>query len=144
SVRLLGVDEPALPHLLPVAKDAMTASYPELEQQFATISEVAYGEEEAVRRTLAAGTTILDTAVRKARAAGAGRPQLAGADAFALHDTYGFPIDLTLEMAAEHGVSVDEQGFRELMAEQRERARADALAKKAGHVDPAHYSELQT
>src|SRR5699024_1162912 len=72
-----------------------------------------------------------------------GRPQLAGDDAFALHDTYGFPIDLTLEMAAEQGVSVDEQGFRDLMAEQRERARADALAKKAGHVDPEHYRELQ-
>ncbi|TNC17430.1 alanine--tRNA ligase [Georgenia sp. 311] len=144
SVRLLGVDEPALPHLLPVAKDAMAASYPELEQRFASISEVAYGEEEAFRRTLVAGTTILDTAVSKAKAAADGRPRLGGADAFALHDTYGFPIDLTLEMAAEQGVSVDEQGFRELMAEQRERARADALAKKAGHVDPAQYRELQT
>ena len=144
SVRLLGVDEPALPYLLPVAKDAMAASYPELEQRFASISEVAYGEEEAFRRTLVAGTTILDTAVSKAKAAADGRPRLGGADAFALHDTYGFPIDLTLEMAAEQGVSVDEQGFRELMAEQRERARADALAKKAGHVDPAQYRELQT
>src|SRR5690606_21890878 len=144
SVRLLGVDEPALPHLLPVAKASMAASYPELKDLFPSISEVAYGEEEAFRRTLVAGTTILDTAVGKAKAAAAdGRPRLAGADAFALHDTYGFPIDLTLEMAAEHGVSVDEQGFRDLMAEQRERARADALAKKSGHVDPAHYRELQ-
>ena len=145
SVRLLGVDEPVLPHLLPVVKDAMAPSYPELERDFSVISEVAYGEEEAFRRTLAAGTTILDTAVRKAReAAGGGRAKLSGADAFALHDTYGFPIDLTLEMAAEHGVSVDEQGFRDLMAEQRERARADALAKKAGHVDPALYRDLQS
>ena len=146
SVRLLGVDEPTLPELLPVAKDAMVGSYPELEAQFSTIAEVAYGEEEAFRRTLAAGTTILDTAVSRARKdAGTNeKPRLGGADAFALHDTYGFPIDLTLEMAGEHGVSVDEQGFRDLMAEQRERARADALAKKSGHVDPAHYRELQT
>jgi len=145
SVRLLGVDEPALPHLLPVAKSAMSASYPELEAAFPSISEIAYGEEEAFRRTLTAGTTILDTAVRRAKeTAGDGDAQLAGGDAFALHDTYGFPIDLTLEMAAEHGVSVDEQGFRELMAEQRERARADALAKRTGHVDLAQYRELQT
>ena len=145
SVRLLGVDEPVLPELLPVAKDAMVASYPELEPAFGRIADVAYGEEDAFRRTLAAGTTILDTAVSRARdAAGAGQEaRLGGADAFALHDTYGFPIDLTLEMAAEHGVAVDEQGFRDLMAQQRERARADALAKKAGHVDPALYHQLQ-
>lgn len=145
SVRLLGVDEPVLPELLPVVKTAMAASYPELERDFATISDVAYGEEEAFRRTLVAGTTILDTAVNRAKSAAGdtGRAQLPGTDAFALHDTYGFPIDLTLEMAAEQGVAVDEQGFRDLMAEQRERARADALAKKSGHVDPAHYRELQ-
>src|SRR5699024_1569096 len=58
---------------------------------------------------------------------------------FALHDTYGFPIDLTLEMAAEQGVQVDQARFRSLMSEQRQRARADALAKTAGHVDLAVY-----
>ena len=144
SVRLLGVDEPTLPHLLPVVRDAMAPSYPEVARDFDVISDVAYGEEEAFRRTLAAGTTILDTAVGKVRtdAPSGVRPQLSGADAFSLHDTYGFPIDLTLEMAAEQGVSVDEQGFRDLMAEQRERARADALAKKTGHVDPELYREL--
>ncbi|UFU01556.1 alanine--tRNA ligase [Ruania suaedae] len=144
SVKLLGVDEPALPALMPVAKDAMAESYPELEAQFDTISQVAYEEEEAFRRTLASGTTILDTAVRKAKAAGAGaRVQLPGTDAFALHDTYGFPIDLTLEMAAEQGVEVDEAGFRSLMSEQRQRARADALAKKTGHVDSSVYQSFR-
>src|SRR5699024_2590756 len=64
---------------------------------------------------------------------------LSGDDAFALHDTYGFPIDLTLEMAAEQGVQVDSSRFRILMTEQRERARADAMAKKTGHVDVAVY-----
>jgi alanyl-tRNA synthetase len=140
AMRLLGVDEPALPHLLPVSRDAMAGSYPELARDFARIAQIAYGEEEAFRRTLTAGTTILDTAVRAVRESGAS--ELSGAAAFALHDTYGFPIDLTLEMAAEQGVSVDEPAFRALMAEQRQRARADALAKKTGHADTSAYTQL--
>ena len=160
SMRLLGYDAEALPLLLPVSKDAMKASYPELEDRFGSISEVAYGEEEAFRRTLSAGTTILDAAVRKAVAKaqnqgsraggtladaenrGTRGPVLTGADAFQLHDTYGFPIDLTLEMAAEQGVQVDETAFRTLMAEQKQRARADALAKKTGHADLRAYESI--
>ncbi|GAB2624195.1 alanine--tRNA ligase [Pseudactinotalea suaedae] len=141
SMRLLGVDEPTLPHLLPVSKDAMKESYPELEANFATISQVAYEEENAFRRTLVSGTTILDTAVARAKG-GSATPVLGGAEAFALHDTYGFPIDLTLEMASEQGVSVDEEGFRALMAQQRQRARADAIAKKTGHVDATVYQDV--
>lgn len=141
SMRLLGLDEPTLPQLLPVSKDAMKESYPELEQGFEVISQVAYEEEHAFRRTLVSGTTILDTAVARAKG-GSTTPVLAGSEAFALHDTYGFPIDLTLEMAAEQGVQVDEEGFRSLMAEQRSRARADALAKKSGHVDASVYQEV--
>lgn len=142
SMRLLGVDEATLPTLLPVSRDAMKASYPELETNWERISSVAYAEEESFRRTLTAGTTILDTAVQKAKAK-VGAKLLSGEDAFALHDTYGFPIDLTLEMAKEQGVGVDENRFRELMTEQKERARADAMAKKSGHVDSRHYHELQ-
>ncbi|NCT90876.1 alanine--tRNA ligase [Cellulomonas sp. APG4] len=141
AMRLLGVDEPALPHLLPVSRDAMTESYPEIGAQFDRISRIAYAEEEAFRRTLVAGTTILDTAVQKVRASGGG--MLAGDQAFTLHDTYGFPIDLTLEMAAEQGVRVDEQGFRDLMAAQRERARADAKAKKGGHASSTVFRDLR-
>ena len=141
AMRLLGVDTPALPHLLPVSRDAMAPSYPELERDFDRISATAYGEEETFRRTLAAGTTILDTAVRELRATGG--KQLSGASAFALHDTYGFPIDLTLEMAAEQGLSVDETSFRSLMSEQRARARADALAKKKGHADTSEYDAVR-
>ncbi len=144
SARLLGVQEEALPKLLPVSRDAMSASYPVVSTDFDRISEVAYAEEAAFRRTLSAGTTLLDTAVSKAKSANEGAPLLAGSEAFALHDTYGFPIDLTLEMAAEHGVRVDEEGFASLMAEQRQRARADALAKKTGHVDAAAYNELRS
>lgn len=140
SMRLLGVNDPVMPELLPVSADVMKLSYPELEGDFARISEVAYGEEEVFRRTLTAGTTILDTAIRQARSAGR---EVSGSDAFALHDTYGFPIDLTLEIAAEQGVAVDAAGFRALMAEQKERARADALAKKAGHVDTTVFNEFR-
>ena len=131
AMRLLGVDEPALPHLLPVSRDAMGASYPELVSDFDRVSRIAYAEEEAFRRTLASGTTILDVAVADVKKAGG--TTLPGDRAFQLHDTYGFPIDLTLEMAAEQGLRVDEAGFRGLMLAQRERARADAKSKKGAH-----------
>ncbi|HET7399510.1 MAG TPA: alanine--tRNA ligase [Intrasporangium sp.] len=142
SMRLLGVDEPALPHLLPVSMERMSQSYPELRTDFERISQVAYAEEEAFRRTLASGTTILDTAVSRVKAVPDGERRLSGEQAFTLHDTYGFPIDLTLEMAAEQGVSVDEQGFRRLMAEQRNRAKADAKAKKSAHGDTGAYRSV--
>lgn len=140
SMRLLGVDAPTLEHLLPVSMERMKASYPELETDFRRISQVAYAEEDAFRRTLSAGTTILDTAVAKAKSSGSST--LGGSEAFALHDTYGFPIDLTLEMAAEQGLQVDEAGFRRLMGEQRDRAKADARAKKSGHGDTSVYRQL--
>jgi len=140
SMKLLGVNDPVLPELLPVSMEVMKLSYAELEADFPRIAEVAYAEEEAFRRTLAAGTTILDGAIRQARQEGRA---VSGSDAFALHDTYGFPIDLTLEIAAEQGVAVDAAGFRSLMAEQKERARADALAKKSGHVDTTVFNELR-
>ena len=142
SMRLLGVDEATMPTLLTASKDAMKASYPELETNWTTISEVAYAEEDAFRRTLSAGTTILDAAVASAKET-KGAPVISGESAFSLHDTYGFPIDLTLEMAAEQGVSVDEEGFRTLMAEQKERARADARSKKTGHTDVRVYREIE-
>jgi alanyl-tRNA synthetase len=150
SMKLLGVEDATLPELLPVARDAMSASYPDLATDFARISGIAYAEEEAFRRTLTAGTALFDTAVARAKeevgevAAGepGATPALSGAQAFSLHDTYGFPIDVTLEMAAEQGVSVDEAGFRALMTEQRERARADARAKRTGSVDVLAYRRL--
>ncbi|WP_062517159.1 alanine--tRNA ligase [Demequina gelatinilytica] len=141
AMRLMGVEDRALPELLPVSLDAMKASYPELEANRARIEAVAYTEEDAFRRTLASGTTIFDVAVSKAKDAGA--KALSGSDAFTLHDTYGFPIDITLEMAAEQGIQVDEAKFRELMKEQKERARADAKAKKGGHADVGVYNGIK-
>jgi alanyl-tRNA synthetase len=114
----------------------MAPSYWELAEDFDRISSYAYAEEDAFLRTLRAGTTIFDVAVQDAKQAGS---RLTGAQAFQLHDTYGFPIDLTLEMAAEQGIDVDERGFRQLMAEQRARAKADAKAKKTAHSDLSVY-----
>ena len=143
SMRLLGVERRTFPALFPVSRDAMAQSYPKVATDFARISAVAYAEEEAFRRTLASGTTILDTAVAGVKAASPSSPTLSGEQAFMLHDTYGFPIDLTLEMAAEQGVAVDAGAFRSLMQAQRQRARADALAKKTGPAGTEAYRALQ-
>lgn len=137
SVRLLGWQDRALPELLPVARDCMAPSYPELATDFERISSYAYAEEDAFLATLRSGTTILDLAISETKAAGGAK--LSGDKAFQLHDTYGFPIDLTLEIAAEQGLSVDSDGFRRLMSEQRARAKADAQARKTGHVDMSAY-----
>ena len=141
SMRLLGVHEPVLPELLPVSRDVMAASYPEVATDYGRISQIAYGEEEAFRRTLTAGTQIFDLAVADTRRAG--QAILGGDRAFQLHDTYGFPIDLTLEMAAEEGLGVDADGFRALMQEQKDRAKADAKSKKAGAQAVEVYRELR-
>ncbi len=137
SMRLLGWQERALPELLPIARDCMSPSYPELAKDFERISTYAYAEEDAFLSTLRAGTTILDTAITDTRAKGG--QALSGAQAFQLHDTYGFPIDLTLEIAQEQGLEVDQDGFRRLMADQRSRAKADAKARKTGHADLSAY-----
>ncbi|WP_309123781.1 alanine--tRNA ligase [Arthrobacter sp.] len=139
AMRLLGVEKACLPDLLPVSRDAMKGVYPEVERDFERISRIAYGEEKAFLRTIASGTARLEEAVRESKTAGRA---LSGDEAFSLHDTYGFPIDLTLEMAEEAGVKVDADGFRALMLEQRQRAQADARGKKAGHADMTVFNEL--
>ena len=140
AMRLLGVQKPVFPELFPASLELLEQSYPELREDYARISRIAYAEEESFLRTLTAGTQLLNHAVEKAKEVG--RKLLSGAEAFSLHDTYGFPIDLTLEMAHEQGLNVDEQAFRDLMREQRERARADAVAKKGGRPDAPGYQEL--
>jgi len=137
SMRLLGFEDRALPELLPVSRDLMAPGYPDLVGDWDRIAQVAFAEEDAFRKTLQTGTTIFDLAAVEAK--GAGATVLAGEKAFALHDTYGFPIDLTLEMASEAGLTVDEDGFRRLMAEQRDRAKADAKSKKGQHADTSVY-----
>jgi alanyl-tRNA synthetase len=141
SMRLLGTEDRVLPELLPVSRDKMGETYGELHRDWERISQIAYAEEDAFRRTLATGTQIFDLAVADAKRE---RQTVLGSErAFQLHDTYGFPIDLTLEMAAEQGLRVDEPGFRRLMQEQKDRAKADAKSKKAGAQAVEIYRELR-
>ena len=141
AMRLLGVVEPVLPELLPISRDLMAESYPELTADWARISQIAYAEEDAFRRTLTTGIQIFDLAVADAKTAK--ETELGGGWAFQLHDTYGFPIDLTLEMASEQGLTVDEPTFRRLMQEQKDRAKADAKSKKAGAQASEVYKRLR-
>ena len=140
AMRLLGVTEPCLPVLFPASRDAMKGAFPYVADDFERISRIAYAEEKAFLHTIETGTERLEEAVAAAKKDGSN--SVSGAEAFALHDTYGFPIDLTLEMAAEAGVKVDEKSFRELMAEQRHRAQADAKAKKGAFADLSELRKL--
>jgi alanyl-tRNA synthetase len=139
AMRLLGAQDPTMRELVEATIEAMSPQYPELVEEWPRIEAVATGEEGAFLETLGKGASLFEAAVPQARQAGG---MLSGDRAFALHDTFGFPIDLTLEMAAEQGLTVDEQGFRSLMEEQRRRAKADAAAKKTGHTDVSAYRGL--
>ncbi|MCW2605911.1 MAG: alanyl-tRNA synthetase, partial [Frankiales bacterium] len=140
AMRLLGATQPVVKELIDAATLAMGPQYPSLVEDSVRIHAVAAAEEASFLETLTRGAAVFDTAVPSARAAGA----LSGATAFQLHDTFGFPIDLTLEMAAEQGLSVDRDGFQALMEEQRDRAKKDAKRKKTGHVDVSAYRDLLT
>ena len=135
-----GQDERYLHDLSSVAIDALGAQYPELIRDAANIHTVIDAEEAAFVSTLRTGSAIFDVAVEETRRRGS--ETIRGEQAFQLHDTYGFPIDLTLEMAAEQGLSVDEGEFRRLMAEQRQRAKADAAGKKTGNADISVFARL--
>ena len=139
-MRLLGAHEATMGELVDVTIRTMAPQYPELNDMANRIRQTAVGEESAFLQTLRTGSTIFDTAVTQIRSSGG--TELPGDQAFALHDTYGFPIDLTLEMAAEQGLSVDEDGFRRLMQQQRERAKADSQARKAGVTAITAYRDI--
>jgi alanyl-tRNA synthetase len=131
-------DERYMHQLSDAAIDAMADQYPELRRDAPHIHTVVDAEEAAFLGTLRTGTAIFETAAEDASRRG--RTVITGAQAFQLHDTYGFPIDLTLEMAAEQGLTVDEDEFRRLMTEQRQRAKQDAAAKKTGNADISAYA----
>jgi len=141
AMRLLGVEEPTFAELFPASRDAMQAQYPDVATEFDRTSRLALGEEETFLKTLAAGTTILDLAVTRAQQAGA--KEIPSDSAFLLHDTYGFPIDLTLEIAEEAGLSVDREAFDALMHRQRTMAKEDAKAKKQHLADLSVYSAFR-
>ena len=140
SMRLLGVEGTSFATLFPASRDAMKSAYPEVERDFDFISRAAYAEEQAFLRTLSSGIQILDEAIS---GAARGKTNLPGDTAFLLHDTLGFPIELTLEIAEEAGVAVDADVFTALMTEQRDRAKADAKAKKGQRADVTVYRELR-
>ena len=140
NMRILGADEPVMSELVDATVLAMAPQYPELNDEVDRIRSVSVAEEASFDSTLRTGTTLFETAVAQAKRSGS--TSLPGDQAFSLHDTYGFPIDLTLEMAAEQGLTVDEEGFRSLMAQQRERAKADAAARKSGFAATTAYRDI--
>jgi len=140
NMRLLGVNDPIMSELTVAAIAAMGPQYPELNSDKKRILSVSVSEEESFLQTLKSGTQIFDTA--SAAIKKSSKNILPGDEVFKLHDTYGFPFDLTLEMAREVGLEVDEDGFRRLMTEQRDRAKADAKAKKSGHTDLSEYKKI--
>ena len=140
NMRLLGSMDPIMSELTVAAIGAMGPQYPELVTDSKRILSVSVSEEESFLQTLKSGTQIFDVAsaaLKKSKSS-----VLPGEDAFKLHDTYGFPFDLTLEMAREEGLEVDEDGFRRLMKEQKDRAKADSKAKKSGHTDLSVYRQV--
>lgn len=141
AMRLLGVNEPVFGKLFLTSKNAMVDAYPELETEFKRINATVLAEEEAFLRTLTSGTQVLETAIATAKAAG--QKSLSGETSFLLHDTYGFPIDLTVEIAEENDLTVDRDDFTTLMSEQKNRAKADAKMKKAGNTDLSVYGDFR-
>ena len=141
SMRLLGYQDPSFPELFHASATAMSAAYPEVQTEFERVSRLANAEEESFLETLEAGETIVDLAVASSKEQGTG--QFSGDTAFLLHDTYGFPIDLTMEIAQDQGLEVDRGVFDELMAKQRQRAKEDARSKKSSVADVSVYGDYR-
>ena len=142
AMRLLGVETPVFKELFTASKNAMKASYPELETDFERILRTAVNEEEAFLRTLNSGLLVLDEEISKAKASKASA--LTGDSVFLLHDTYGFPVDLTFEIAQEAGLEIDRDKFTSLMNVQRQRAKDDAKQKRSTNADLSVYGEFRS
>src|SRR5215207_5629764 len=129
---VLGIDEPFLVRVCERVRDVMAEAYPDLERQWPTIERWARAEEESFSRTLEQGERLLNEEIERAKADQTS--WVSAEDAFKLHDTYGFPYEMTKELLAEEGLSVDDQGFEELMDRAREVSRAGAR-EEAAHTD---------
>ncbi|MCF8524718.1 MAG: alanine--tRNA ligase, partial [Aquiluna sp.] len=138
SLRLLGVQKPCFEELFTTSTNAMVEAYPELEENFPRVLRAAIAEELGFSRTLDTGLIVLSEAISVATGS------LSGETAFLLHDTYGFPIDLTVEIAEENGLSVDRDEFNNLMTGQKDRAKQDAKSKKTGGAGLQVYSEFRS
>ncbi len=137
NMRILGGPDKVIDELIVSAIDAMGPQYPNVIEDQERILGIANAEEDSFLQTLKSGTQIFDLAVSDTKQSALN--EISGDTVFKLHDTYGFPFDLTLEMANENGLKIDEEGFRRLMREQKDRAKADARAKKSGHADLSEY-----
>ena len=142
AMRLLGVEAPVFKQLFTASKDAMKESYPELDKDFERILRTAVNEEEAFLRTLNSGLLVLDEEIAKVRDSKA--KSLTGDSVFLLHDTYGFPVDLTFEIAQEAGLGIDRDKFTSLMNIQRQRAKDDAKQKRSTNADLSVYGEFRS
>ncbi len=140
NMRLLGAQEPSMAALAESAILAMAPQYPELNDSRNRIVSVVNSEELSFRQTLITGSQLFEQAAEQTQSAGS--KVLSGERAFALHDTYGFPIDLTMEMAAEAGLEVDRNEFTRLMGEQRKRAKADSIARKSDYAATTAYKDI--
>ena len=125
----LGLEPARLVGLVDVVADGYGDAYPEIASERSEVIDTVGAEAEQFARTLEQGTRLLGEVLDRSRSAGV----ISGDDAFRLHDTYGFPLDLTRDAAEEHGLRVDEEGFEGLMGEQRDRARA--AGRKGKGVD---------
>ena len=139
-LRLLGSDKPVMADIAGTVIDTLGSAWPELVAQRELITRVAAAEEESFGRTLRTGISMLGAEIEKARETGA--TQLSGSTAFKLHDTYGFPVELTLEIAAEEGLDLDRDAFAAEMEAQRTRARSAARRADGDSLGPEAYRQV--
>jgi alanyl-tRNA synthetase len=139
-LRLLGSEQSMLPEMMRSVIDTLGGAWPELVDQRELITRVATAEEDSFGRTLRTGMSMLSTAIDEAKDRGA--RQLSGSTAFKLHDTYGFPVELTLEIAAEEGLDLDRDVFAAEMEAQRERARRAVRRADDGGPDADAYRRV--
>jgi alanyl-tRNA synthetase len=140
--RTLGLEAPWLGRFAERTIEVMAGAYPELAAEREAVARWVGDEEESFGRTLERGTELLDRLIAEAKESGTS--WIEAADAFKLHDTYGFPYDLTRELLAEHGLSVDDGGFEELMEEQRQRARMGAATAHGSERSHERVAEFAT
>ncbi len=138
ALRLLGVEEKAMAELFQSSYEAMVDAYPELKDTFPRVQKLAANEETSFLKTLVAGELLLQQQLQELEG-----DQLSAEVAFRLHDTFGFPIDLTEEVASENSKSVDRAGFESLMKDQKQRAKADAKAKRSGSNDDEFITNMR-
>lgn len=138
AVKLLGIEQPVFDKLINASFEAMVEAYPELKAEFPRVLKAVMAEQKAFLTTLTAGEEVLQQEIANLKT-----KVLPAEVAFKLHDTFGFPIDLTQEIAEEHGLSINRVDFDALMQQQKSRAQADAKAKRTGGADTEFFSEMR-